>query len=207
MVKRVKLKDKSPEFLEEEKPQIKTDTHTCSHKNCNEEAPFKAPKNSALNEYQYFCDEHIKVYNKSWNYFSDMTEEEIENYINNSTIWDRPTRKFSDQEDMEEYLRAKVKDEFFTDRRSKYNKQNDQRRREAFFKQSGTEEAKAMEIMGLLPPVTLPDIKAKYKKLVKINHPDLHGGCKKAEEKLKDINMAYTVLKIAYESFSKLDIN
>ena len=44
------------------------------------------------------------------------------------------------------------------------------------------------------PGVTRMELKTRYKKLVKLHHPDLHGGDKKAEERLKLINEAYTYL-------------
>ena len=58
--------------------------------------------------------------------------------------------------------------------------------------------------MGLEPPVTLPVIKKKYKELAKKYHPDLNQNDRKAEELLKQINMAYTILKLAYEKFEDL---
>ena len=42
---------------------------------------------------------------------------------------------------------------------------------------------------------TLQDIKMRYKQLVKRFHPDANGGDKKAEERFKSINEAYTNLK------------
>ena len=41
-------------------------------------------------------------------------------------------------------------------------------------------------------------LKARYKVLVKLHHPDAHGGDKAAEEKLKIINQAYATLKASY---------
>jgi len=41
-------------------------------------------------------------------------------------------------------------------------------------------------------------LKARYKTLVKLHHPDAHGGDKAAEEKLKIINQAYATLKASY---------
>ncbi|MBC8426186.1 DnaJ domain-containing protein [bacterium] len=40
-------------------------------------------------------------------------------------------------------------------------------------------------------PVTAEDVKARYKKLVKLHHPDANGGDKAAEERFKQINLAY----------------
>ncbi len=50
----------------------------------------------------------------------------------------------------------------------------------------------------LAPPVTLDGLKARYKALVKLHHPDAHGGDKAAEERLKVINQAYSTLKTSY---------
>jgi curved DNA-binding protein CbpA len=49
--------------------------------------------------------------------------------------------------------------------------------------------------MQLSPPVTMVELKAQYKSLVKIHHPDANGGDRDAEERLKLINDAYTTLK------------
>ena len=62
--------------------------------------------------------------------------------------------------------------------------------------------AKAVEFFNRHVPVdSTPDqIKARYKELVKLHHPDAHGGDKEAEEKLKVINLAYATLKASYFS-------
>ncbi len=50
------------------------------------------------------------------------------------------------------------------------------------------------EVLGV--PMTASDdqIKAAYRKLAKTYHPDLNGGSKAAEEKMKEINEAYNLL-------------
>ena len=52
-----------------------------------------------------------------------------------------------------------------------------------------------LAVLDLSPDATRVEIKARYKQLVKLHHPDLHGGDKKAEERLKLINEAYTYLR------------
>ena len=59
-------------------------------------------------------------------------------------------------------------------------------------------------IMGLEPPLSLAGIKARYKELVKKYHPDINRDDPKAEELLKSVNMAYTILKLNYEKFEEL---
>jgi curved DNA-binding protein CbpA len=38
-------------------------------------------------------------------------------------------------------------------------------------------------------------VKKQYKRLVKENHPDKNGGDAHAEERLKDINLAYSLIR------------
>ncbi|MEC8202861.1 MAG: J domain-containing protein, partial [Pseudomonadota bacterium] len=56
-------------------------------------------------------------------------------------------------------------------------------------------EARAFRILGLDPSASLSELKARYKELVKTHHPDRNGGDKVAEERLKDINDAYSTLR------------
>ncbi len=58
---------------------------------------------------------------------------------------------------------------------------------------------KALMVFQLERWATWADIKARYKILVKRHHPDTNGGCKKAENRLKQVNHAYGVLKNWYE--------
>lgn len=48
--------------------------------------------------------------------------------------------------------------------------------------------------LGVAPSADMKEIKSAYRKLAKKYHPDLNPGDKKAEEKLKKINVAYDVL-------------
>ena len=52
-----------------------------------------------------------------------------------------------------------------------------------------------MAIFNLSHPITLADVKTRYKELVKRHHPDANGGDKAAEERFKLITQAYTVLR------------
>ena len=61
-----------------------------------------------------------------------------------------------------------------------------------------TPEEEALAELDLEPPVDFARIKARYRELAKIHHPDINGGDKTAEETLKRINRAYSVLKTSY---------
>ena len=45
----------------------------CDASNCNHEGIYPAPKSrDQLNEYYFFCLDHIRDFNKSWNYFEGL---------------------------------------------------------------------------------------------------------------------------------------
>ncbi len=52
-----------------------------------------------------------------------------------------------------------------------------------------------LHTLGLLWPVSLDDVKTRYKALAKVHHPDANGGDRAAEERLKTINLAYAALR------------
>ncbi|VBB69185.1 FIG003437: hypothetical with DnaJ-like domain [invertebrate metagenome] len=51
-----------------------------------------------------------------------------------------------------------------------------------------------MRAMELQYPVTKTEVKARYKELVKRLHPDVHGGDRTSEERLKIVIEAYKTL-------------
>ena len=49
----------------------------CDWENCKEIGSYKAPvERDNSKNFRYFCLEHIKIFNKNWNYFSNMSEEQ-----------------------------------------------------------------------------------------------------------------------------------
>jgi DnaJ-class molecular chaperone len=56
-------------------------------------------------------------------------------------------------------------------------------------------EREALGVLELSWPLTKADVKSRYKAMVKLHHPDTHGGAREAEEKLKEINAAYSTLR------------
>ena len=52
----------------------------------------------------------------------------------------------------------------------------------------------ALKSLELKLPINLEEIKKKYKKLVKIFHPDVNDNNKQAEIKFKEINESYKIL-------------
>ncbi|MBU6500121.1 MAG: J domain-containing protein, partial [Rhodospirillales bacterium] len=49
--------------------------------------------------------------------------------------------------------------------------------------------------LGLGWPLTIEELKTRYKELAKRHHPDANNGDRGAEERLKTINLAYAALR------------
>ena len=68
----------------------------CDWVNCKKTAKFKAPKERDNSKnFKWLCEEHIKLFNKNWNYFDGMNQNEIESFLKADITWHRPTQKFS----------------------------------------------------------------------------------------------------------------
>ncbi len=173
----------------------------CDYPACRGHGEYRAPKSrDRLNEYYWFCLDHVRAYNKAWDYFADMSEAEIDAHIRRAAVWDRPT--WSPGKDafsqVYEEVRRTVFEDFAAFEEEAASRAQAERERERWRQHTPTPELEALACLDLEPPVDFAAVKARYRKLAKKHHPDINGGCKKAEEKLKLINRAYTVLKAAY---------
>lgn len=170
---------------------------------CGAAGEHRAPKDRSLSDYYHFCMDHAREYNKAWNFFEGMSTHDVEEHIYNSMYGDRPTWKYGVNGNAEEALYHQAwKMEHGEDSEPPPNKE--QRQRDSIGESQHSKEYEAMAIMGLEPPLTFEAIKLKYRSLAMKHHPDRNRGCQKSEELLKTINMAYTILKLAYENFEKL---
>jgi len=171
----------------------KTHYKKCDSPKCNEKGEYRAPKSRVmLNKYFYFCLDHIKEYNKSWDFYKGMSVEQIENSMRSDTFWDRPSWPLKNSfknifDEFNEYVEDFVKNDD--------DKINDTYFRNKLLDENFTlDEAKALKELDLKMPISLEKIKKNYKKLVKIFHPDVNGNNKDAEEKFKQINESYKLL-------------
>ena len=171
---------------------------------CHQEAEYKAPKNRGLDQYFEFCLDHVREYNKAWDFFDGMSEKEVQDHMLNSIYGDRPTWTHSvNGKDPEEILKTRAWQSYhYTDADPDQN--GGSGKPGGYRAAPNSPELEAMAIMGLEPPVTLEEIKTRYKTLAKKYHPDLNKNNQDAEELLKRINMAYTILKMAFAEYQKI---
>ena len=187
------------EALRVDTPEEESRENICDFPGCRRDGLYKAPKGPRqLRDYYYFCLEHVREYNRSWNFNEGLNEEELEQMIRRSTTWERPSWPFGAREaDISSLLNNEIRDVFglFEGNDIRYQKRQENKERQFLYSHLDPNQIKALSVMGLALPIELEELKSKYKDLVKLTHPDRNGGDKEAEERLKLINEAYTTLK------------
>ena len=165
----------------------------CFNPDCNEVGIYPAPKSREnLREYLYFCIVCIREFNKSWNYFAGLSEQELEMEIRKSTTWDRPSWKFGTK--------------FFNDEFEKAFKSFEEQKKSNEQNKADKKLEDALKLLDLKIDSSLNEVKAKYKSLAKKWHPDVQ---RKEEtnfnkNKFIDITNAYkTILKSFTEKRKK----
>ena len=172
----------------------KNSINICDHANCPERGDYKAPiSRLRLNEYYLFCLKHVKIYNKSWDFYRGLNVDQIELSIRKDAIWDRPSWPLKgNPSNIMNQLR-----EFLNQDYSLFAKEKDLHdllKNKIINEKLTKEEQKSLKIMSLSIPISVDEIKKKYKKLVKIFHPDVNDNNKEAEKQFKEINEAYKTL-------------
>lgn len=199
---KIELKPKSPEYQDEKPPEAEK---TCDHMSCSAAGEFRAPKGRDCKEYFHFCLDHVKEYNSSWNFFDGMSAAQVQEHLLRSLYGDRPTWKSADGRSAEETLKQKIWQNYHGHDDDSSEQDKEKRRRTGFFAyHHDTPEYKAIALLNLEPPLNLDKIKKRYKALAKKHHPDVNEDKEKAQELLKEINIAYTTLKDAFEKYEKI---
>ena len=180
---------------------------TCDRDGCSAPGEHRAPKGrDQPGENWWFCLEHVRAYNKSFNYFEGMPADEIEAYLRGDIHGHRPTwplgslharRRFrfeADGETMDDPF-----DLFEAERRARARQRQSANQRARSGTRKGrrnlTPVEQAMKTLDLTPPLSLTTLKIRYKELVKKFHPDANGGDTAAEDRLKEVNQAYNTLR------------
>ncbi|MEQ9326560.1 MAG: J domain-containing protein [Rhodospirillales bacterium] len=166
----------------------------CDHPECAAMGEFRAPMSrDNLNQYYWFCLDHVREYNKAWNYYAGMSDDEVEASRRRDVSWDRPTWPLG-------LLGATGRSQrfHFLDDPFRLFPEDGETRiggdRHSDSRLLKPEEKQALDTLGLKAPVTRADVKLRYRELAKKYHPDLNGGDRIAEERLKRINQAYNTL-------------
>ena len=180
---------------------------TCSWAGCEEPGLHKAPMGrNREGAYYHFCVDHVRLYNKSYNYFSGLNDTDIQAYLKDALTGHRPTWSVRGGAPASasaspipstrpsgrprRYAAASAtRDPFnlFGDTTPKTPTKTQRKARSL--------EIKALQTLDLPADAGGEAIRVRYKALVKQYHPDANGGDRGHEDRLRDVIQAYKLLK------------
>jgi len=74
---------------------FETSTRACDHAGCAAAGQYRAPKSpDHLDEYFWFCRDHVREYNLKWNFFQGQTDEDFQKFLDKDRLWGRETKPF-----------------------------------------------------------------------------------------------------------------
>ncbi|MEM9707499.1 MAG: J domain-containing protein [Pseudomonadota bacterium] len=173
---------------------FETSNRKCDFPGCQEGGQYRAPRSpDTLDEFYWFCKDHVREYNLKWNFFHGATEEEMAEQVDKDRVWDRPTKPFSKTaEEARAWARLGVDDP--------HQILGENATRNPGKSVTGTrrlppKERKAIEILEARDHWTKTEIRKQYKSLVKDLHPDMNGGNRADEDRLQEVVWAWDQIK------------
>jgi hypothetical protein len=165
-------------------------TRACARPDCPKEGVHRVPKSREnLEDHLWFCLEHARAHNESWDYFAGMDDSQIQQFRVEAITGHRPTWPLGKRGARVRTGQYQVDDSFaVVDDVPKAPTPRPDR-------PLSRPQLVALEVLNLDASATLDQIKARYKELVKRFHPDANGGDRGAEERLRRVIQAYGVLR------------
>ena len=139
----------------------------CDYAGCNEKGAHPAPKSPGSNERWYFCRPHAAEYNRNWNFFEGMSDEEAQRHMRDT---------------------SESADAFAGARTFEWGGAMDE-------DGNSSTELKAYDVLEVDTDTGPEQIKKQYRKLAKIYHPDANPGDPAAAERFHEIQTAYDILR------------
>jgi curved DNA-binding protein CbpA len=179
----------------------------CEWPGCDSAARHPAPRGRGREgQYFKFCLEHVREYNKSYNYFSGMSDVEVAAFQKADVTGHRPTWSLNLNG------RKRAAENVFTRRPGGFvhgftvndpfqlfgaDEQTAGRGDHARPRPVRNAERKCLKALDLDASATRQEIKSRFKQLVKRHHPDHNRGDRRAEDKLREVIQAYNYLREA----------
>jgi len=179
----------------------------CEWPGCECEAAYRAPISpERLQDFRWFCLDHVREYNRAWNYFSGWTEDEIDSQARADRTWERPTWTLRDgvrrngrshpHADGRAWSRWGFNDPMDVLGEAATQNPGGETRRRTRFRRLTRDEARAMDTLGLAHEVeSRAEVRVRYRELVKDLHPDMNGGNRGDEGRLGRVIRAWDILK------------
>jgi len=178
---------------------VETSARQCAHPGCDRPGQYRAPRSpDALDDYLWFCVDHVREYNLKWNFFSGQTEDEMRQAMDHERVWGRATQPMGGTREARGWARHGIDDphQILGDKATRRPAEP------ATVRPGGPvtrrlppNERRALEILDARDTWTRPEIRRQYKSLVKDLHPDLNAGNRADEERLQEVVWAWDQVK------------
>jgi len=169
---------------------FETSTRVCEHPDCPEIGQYRAPKSpDSLDDFVWFCKDHVRQYNLKWNFFHGNGEEAVAEQQDKDRVWERETKPFAAKGDeARAWSRLGIDDPHQV--LGTNATQNPGKSITGTRKLPATER-KAVDILEAKDHWTKAEIRKQYKSLIKVLHPDMNGGDRSQEEQLQEVVWAW----------------
>ncbi|MCR9125243.1 MAG: J domain-containing protein [Rhodobacteraceae bacterium] len=172
-----------------------TSVRQCHSEGCEKAGKYRAPKApDVLDDYLWFCQEHVREYNLKWNFFDGTTEAEINAQQSKDKVWERATKPMGDPE-ARAWARLGIEDPHQV--LGANATQNPGTRSGPVGRKLPPTERRAIEILDVSDAATKPEVRKAYKALIKVLHPDMNGGDRSQEEQLQLVVWAWDQIKVS----------
>lgn len=170
-----------------------TSTRVCDNEGCNKPGLYRAPKSpDVLDDYYWFCQEHVREYNLKWNFFDSTSEAELAAQMDSDRVWERPTKPFKRTVEEAAWARLGIDDAHQV---LGENATRNPGRGAASGRKLPPTERRAIEILEAKDNWSKQEIRKAYKALIKVLHPDMNGGDRSQEEQLSEVVWAWDQIK------------
>lgn len=170
-----------------------TSTRVCDFPDCSEPGKFRAPKApDVLDDFYWFCKDHVREYNLKWNFFDGKTEAEMNAQASADKVWERRTKDWRDTE-AKAWARLGIEDPHQV--LGENATRNPGKKKAGGTRKLPPTERKALEILDAEDSMTKADLRKVYKALIKVLHPDMNGGDRSQEEQLQQVVWAWDQIK------------
>jgi len=182
-----------------------TSSRACEHDGCQQPGKYRAPKHpDVVDEFYWFCLDHVRAYNLKWNFFENHSEEELEKQFAADRVWERPTKPFgkNGKGSQSANTEAKAWARLGIDDPMEVLGENATRnpgsgRGQVIARKLPATERRALDVLDAKDDWTKAEIRKQYKSLVKDLHPDMNGGNRDDEDRLQQVVWAWDQIKIS----------
>ena len=179
---------------------IDSSEQVCEHPNCDKPGKYRAPKSpDNIDDFHWFCLQHVREYNKGWNFFENQSEEDVAAQMDKDRVWGRSTQPFGrgdgsthSHADGNSYARFGMNDPHSILGEQSPGSAATGRRPT---RRLPPTERRALEILDAEDTMTKAEIRKLYKALVKDLHPDMNAGSRADEDRLTEVVWAWDQIK------------